>query len=177
MNRTFSFIKLDFMTVKPYLKMVYIVLLIILSLILSLTGNNLYSNGVLMAVPMVYMGDIFSISEKNNMDTLYITLSIKRSTVVFSRYLLMVIFNLFMGIVAFIFSFIMATLSGGSSNFYENGASILTLFLILTIEAIQLPVYFKIGYSKAQLFAVIAFIIFPFIPLAFVILLIKFLFC
>ena len=104
----------------------------------------------------------FAVGEKTNMDALYVILSIGRKTVVLGRY----VFALFLNICAIVFSFIFALagfLAARAVNFGNRIDEVFWMVLLFAmlfavIEVIQLPFFFKFGYTKARFLSVLPFI-------------------
>jgi len=169
MNKAFGFMRLDLITVKPYLT--YKNLLIFVGVALIMTVSNMSAGaaiGLLMAFFAIYAGYPFAIGEKSGIDALYVTLSIKRNTVVLGRYLFAVVLDICAGLFAFIFYFITLTITQNRFDCLEILSTILVLFLTFSaIQAIQLPIYFKLGYTKTKFLAYLPSIVLPVIILAF----------
>lgn len=92
-------------------------------------------------------------------DSLYTVLSIERKTVVSGRYLFTLVLNICFGLLAYAFSFIGSLLL--QKEFNSNEALMVTIVVFLVysiIQAIQLPIYFKLGYTKAKFIAYLPFI-------------------
>lgn len=168
MNKAFSFLRLDFITVKPYLTIKNLFIFVGVAIIM-IAGNDSASGaiGVLMAFAALYASYPFAIGEKNNIDVLYTTLSIKRNTVVLGRYLFALTLDIFVGLFAFLFSFVVLTIMRKDFDVIESLSTILILFLVFSIiQAVQLPIYFKLGYTKAKFLAYLPFMVLPLAILA-----------
>ena len=163
MNKAISFVRLDFITIKPYLTVKNLCLFAGVALIM-LTVNNSASGaiGLLMSFAALFSSYPFAIGEKSNMDVLYTTLSINRNTVVLGRYLFALILDLLAGLFTFFFSFVVLTIMQRDFGGMEAMVTILVLFLLFSvIQAVQLPIYFKLNYTKAKFVAYIPFIVLP----------------
>jgi len=161
MSKIASFVHLDFYTLKPYKKS--IILLIVIGLILGLTLKSL---SVLPAIFMMwlvmYMSYPFSIAEKNGMDTLYATLPLRRRDIVIGRFA----FVLLMEFITIAFVLLLSLLL---SNLFplpmeqSMGEALFSLCVLSAVfsllVAIQYPLYFKLGYTKAKLFTYIPFLL------------------
>ena len=168
MNRALSFVRLDFITVKPYftLKNLFIFSAVALLMII-ISGASASAIAILMFYAALYAIYPFAVGEQNGIDALYTTLSIKRSTVVLGRYLFALLVDVCAGLLAYIFSFAVLTIMQKDFNALES--LIVTLILLLLysiIQAVQLPLYFKLGYAKAKFLAYLPFIGLAFIALA-----------
>lgn len=169
MNKTLSFVRLDFITVKPYLTFKNLLIFIGVALIMLIVNNSAVGAiGLLMSFAALYASYPFAIGEKSNIDVLYATLSIKRNTVVLGRYLFALTFDIFTGLFTFAFSFAVLTVMQKSFDVNETLSAIPILFLIFSvIQAVQLPIYFKLGYTKAKFIAYLPFIVFPLVFITF----------
>lgn len=161
-----AFIHLDYITVKPYFTAKNLIIYGLLTLFLTTMSSNIASGvGVGMMLATLFVSYPFALGDKNNLDALYATLSVNRKTVVLGRYL----FTLLLNICAVLFSFLLASaglflarLAGFSSGAGggSNLAAVLVLSgLFLLIQAMQLPLFFKLGYAKAKLFSMLPFVL------------------
>ena len=163
MNKVLSFIRLDFITVKPYLTVKNLCIFVGVALIM-LIGNSSAAGaiGLLMAFAALYASYPFAIGEKSNIDVLYTTLSIKRNTVVLGRYIFALALDILAGLFTFVFSFVVLTIIQKGIDVIETLFAIPVLFLTFSvIQAVQLPIYFKLNYSKAKFIAYIPFVVLP----------------
>ncbi len=163
MNKLKAFIHLDFVTVKPYLGVKYLLLYASSALFLTTTSANLQSGlTVGLMLSTLFIGYPFALAENHHLDALYTTLAIEKKTVVLGRYLFIFLFD----ICAVLFSLVLAAVVLASTNpgfslKVDDAAltpilALSTLFLI--VQAIQLCLYFKFGYAKARMMAIAPFI-------------------
>lgn len=162
MTKLKAFVRLDFMTVKPYFTMKTMLIYAVVALFLTAVSENISSGmGVGMMLGTMFMGYPFALGEKSNMDALYATLSVSRKNVVLGRY----VFALLLNVCTILFSFglgmagLLATkvfgLTIGVGGTFAVVIALSSLFII--IQSIQLPLYFKLGYSKAKFLSIIPF--------------------
>lgn len=165
MNKAFTFVRLDYFTVKPYLTLKNLIIFTIISIIMMFNSDNsLSAIAILMVFAGLYVSYPFAVGEKNGIDALYTTLSIQRSTVVVGRYLFALIINICAGILAYTFTYLVSMMLNKDFNFLESFVTTLALFSIFSIiQAIQIPIYFKLGYAKAKFFAYLPFVGLPLI--------------
>lgn len=163
MNKTLSFIRLDFITIKPYLTFKNLIIFFIVSIFVTAsTGTNTMGISMLMVFGAIYVSYPFAICEKSGIDALYATLSIKRNTVVMGRYLFSIILDICAGFIAYGLSFAILTVMQKEFNAVESLIVTLVMFIVYSIiQAIQLPIYFKFGYSKAKFWAYLPFVGWP----------------
>jgi len=155
MNKALSFVRLDFITIKSYLTWKNLLIFGGLAVFMvETTGKGYTAIGILMMLGSLYASYPFAVGEKSNIDALYTTLSIKRSTVVLGRYLFSLVLSVCAGAVAYIFAFAALTFLQKEFNATESLMVVVVMFLFVSIfQAIQLSIFFKFGYTKARLMA------------------------
>lgn len=163
MNKVLNFIRLDFITVKPYFTLKNLIIFALAPLIFIITTeSSATSMGWLMIFATLYVSYPFAVGEKNGIDALYPTLSVGRSTVVTGRYLFALVFDLSTAAAAYTYSFAATTILGQAFKAGEALTTILVLLVVFSlIQAIQLPIYFKFGYARARLWTYLPFLAFP----------------
>jgi len=163
MNKLVSFVRLDFMTIKPYFTAKNMLIFAAIVFFLTVVSYNLSSVFVVgMMLGLMFTSYPFAVGEKTNMDALYVILSIGRKTVVLGRY----IFALFLNICAIVLSFVFALVglfTARAAKFQNRPDEVFWMVLLFAmlfavIEVIQLPFFFKFGYNKARFLSVIPFI-------------------
>ena len=82
-----NFIKLDLLTIKPYLTDKRLLIYLALAIMLPY-GNNEPTSAIamMMIFTMLISTYPFAVADQNNLDTLYVALNIKRKDVVIGRY-------------------------------------------------------------------------------------------
>ncbi|HWQ75649.1 MAG TPA: ABC-2 transporter permease [Syntrophomonas sp.] len=167
MNKALAFVRLDFITVKPYLTWKNLIIFSIVALIMIISSDSGASAiGILMALAVLYVSYPFAVGEKNGIDALYITLSIQRGTVVLGRYLFALIVDICTGLFAYGFTFVILTFMKKDFNAEEALLTIAAMFVVFSVlQAVQLPIFFKLGYMRAKLWAYLPFLGFPLVVL------------
>ena len=80
MNRTLSFVRLDFITVKPYATLKNLIIFVAVALIMIISsGGGSSAIGILMVYAVLFSSYPFAVGEKNGIDALYVTLSISEA--------------------------------------------------------------------------------------------------
>ncbi len=155
MNKTMSFVRLDFYALKPYKRSLALLILIGLGMGVALRSMAVLSS-IFMVGQVLVMAYPFAIGEKNGTDTLYATLSLRRRSVVRGRYAFAVLVEL-IGILVILFSAAAySALFAVDMVMQELFASICLLSFIVSLTvALQYPLYFKLGYTKAKVFTYI----------------------
>lgn len=163
MNRTFSFAKLDYLTVKPYLTLKNMLIFLLVFVFIGYgTGEPSTLIGMLMMYSTIYASYPFAVGDRDGIDTLYATLPLKKNNVVAGRYIFALCLNVFVGAIALaVFAILMAILGKGV-DWGETIITILICFALFSVlEAVQLPIYFKLGYAKAKFLAYLPLAVFP----------------
>jgi hypothetical protein len=155
MARIGSFFNLDWRTVKPYLG----VRLLIIELgvfiwigVMTKSATNILGAGCML--PYLIGSYPFAIGEASNLDALYATLGLKRRDVVTGRYAFVMCLDLLGMIIAFMISYLVAMVLGWDINLMDMLIVTGIMFAgIVLIQALQMPLYFKVGYRKASIMA------------------------
>jgi len=163
MNTLKSFVLLDFKSIKPYLTIANLLIYVAIALFITLVSGSASSGfGVGAMLGLLIIGYPFSIGEKCNLDALYITLALDRDTVVTGRYLFTFVFNacaIFACIIlASAGSYIAQIINLESGGADSLGAFFLLASLFFIAQMVQLPIYFKLGYSKAKFLGIISMV-------------------
>lgn len=155
MNKVLKFVRLDFITVKPYFTVKNLIIFSVLPFVFTfVSGTGAMTIGMFMILATLYTSYPFAVGVQNGIDALYPTLSIKRGTVVLGRYLFALTFDVCAGIFAYAYSLVILIIMGKNFETMESLVVTLVLFVLFSIlQAIQLPIYFKQGYAKGKLLA------------------------
>lgn len=151
--------KLDFFTIKTQLLSYFSLVAIILMLsfmgspvaVLCITGAWFIA---------LQASNIFAIQEKNNLERLYGSVSVALKDIVLGRYI-------FMLLNYFISFFVVVALYIGFELYRNNAINLtdimlgfgLSFFIFSAITGIQIPLFFKMGYTKAKIMALVPFLI------------------
>ncbi|HEY9059998.1 MAG TPA: ABC-2 transporter permease [Pseudobacteroides sp.] len=163
MIKALNVAKFDFLTVKPYSKIFFVLLAV--GIIVGLGNQDSY-----MVPPMFmiwasfFVAYPFSIGERNSIENLLGTFSLKRRDIVAGRY----IFSLLGVSVATLFA--LATVYF-LSFFFSRSVELKPLlfvtsfgFLIFSLViSFQIPMYFKIGYTKAKVLTFLPLLVIGFL--------------
>lgn len=147
-----NFIKLDLLTIKPYLTDKRLLIYLALAIMLPY-GNNEPTSAIamMMIFTMLISTYPFAVADQNNLDTLYIALNIKRKDVVIGRYFTLFILYLAGAILG-------TTLYLGLSIFMKHPINIKEVFFLISLlfiflslsQSFQFPFFFKNGYLNAK---------------------------
>lgn len=161
MNKTLSFVGLDFNLIKPYKISILFLLGLGIAMGFGFKSTSTLASYFMMSL-MLIMSYPFSVGDKNGLDTLYGTLSLSRRTIVIGRYLFVLILEVTFAALALFCSWILSIVISAEFILINE---LFTLSLLSgafsLIVAIQYPIYFKYGYNKAKIIALIPlFIVF-----------------
>ena len=163
MNKTLFCAKLDYMTVKPYFTLkTALLFLFVFSFIGYGTGEPATMIGMCMMYSVIFSCYPFSVGERCGLDLLYGTLPITKKNIVAGRYAFTLFLNVFMLTLALTVASILMLLLESPFNWTDMLLSALVCIVFFSlIEAIQLPIYFKFGYTKAKFLTYLPLLCFP----------------
>lgn len=151
--------KLDFFTIKTQLLSYFLLVAIILMLgfmgspvaVLCITGAWFIA---------LQASNIFAIQEKNNLECLYGSVSVALKDIVLGRYIFMLLnYSIsFLVVVALYIGFALYRNNAINLTDIMLGFS-LSFFIFSAITGIQMPLFFKMGYAKAKIMALVPFLI------------------
>lgn len=166
MNKVLSCAGLDFKLVKPYTKSVLFLLALGIFMGFMFKSSETLSSYIMVMI-MLVMSYPFAVIDKNRLDILYGTLSISRKAIVIGRYVFVLIFIAACTLLSFGCSVILSAIV--KEEIVLSQLLLLTCVLFAAVSlvvALQYPIYFKLGYAKAKIVAMIPlFIIFSLIIL------------
>lgn len=169
MKQYLNFVKLDLITIKPYVTFKnFIIFGLSTVFVIYGTKTSVTALGILMGFGTLYVTYPFAVGEKNGIDSLYIFLGIKRNTVILGRYLYSLVIDGAFCLFGFVVTWIVSWIMSYSFVIIDNLIVLTLLLLFFTFsQFIQLPIYFKNGYSKARLSAYVPFLIIPVLVILF----------
>lgn len=162
MNDIKKIIKLDYFSIRPYFTIKNMVIFVGLSIFYSYLAKNptaTFSMPILFT--LIFSGYPFLVGDEAGIDSLYRVFGIKRENVVYGRYIFTFLLSAFCVIVG-VGLYIITSLIfkyNAEINGFKNYIFV-SFFIILFVVAIQYPLYFKYGYTKAKTLAIIPFILF-----------------
>lgn len=159
MNGAFRIAKLDFFTMKSQAVLYAIMVLIIV--MFSIMDSSIIVSFITGAWFTALMAsNIFVIQEKNNLNRLYGSVSVELKDIVLGRYIF-AFSNYVISLVTVIaFSLIVSLFRDmfiDVSNILLGFSLSLLIYSIIT--GIQMPLFFKLGYTKAKIWAVVPFLV------------------
>ncbi|MFZ7131158.1 MAG: ABC-2 transporter permease [Eubacteriales bacterium] len=158
MTRSLRITKLDFYTMKSQFAMYLILAMIVL--LFAFMGSSAIVLSITCSWFVALMSsNIFAIQEKDNLNRLYGSLSVNLKDVVLGRYIfifLNYIISFFMIIVLY-FGFVL--FQNEEMNLQEVLLGFSLSFLIFSvIVGMQMPIFFKMGYTKAKIWSLLPFL-------------------
>ncbi len=163
MRNILKLTRLDFRTVQPYLTgRTILVLLVSMGIFVFFTDGSVAMIAMVMAIGSMFVSYPFAVGEQNGIDTLYATLPLGRQTVVAGRYLFALGMNAAAGVVAYCLLSAAALVRRAPFDPGEALAVLGASFVLFTLTgALQLPLYFRLGYARAKMLAYLPYILVP----------------
>ena len=160
MEKVCKFAKLDLFMVKPYLKK-YMLLLFAVSIPVIITTKNIYMMSfIAMFYGVIMVSYPFALSEKNNIENFYGTLSLKKRNIVNGRYIFTLGTMIFFTILSYIIMIVGNVILRQGLEYSELLFVLVTgFFMSLILVSLQLPAYFKLGYTKGKIFTYVPFFV------------------
>lgn len=161
MSEIKKILKLDWVTTRPYFTIKNLLVMIFLCAILFFsTKNSLTTVSMPLIFAILYSSYPFLVGEDAGIDALYRIFGIKSKNVVLGRY----IFSVFLYIGFALFGLLVALvlfLLGNKINASEvlGSYGIYTIIYLLIVN-FQYPFFFKLGYQKARLVAMVGIFLF-----------------
>lgn len=160
MNYSLKMARLDYFTCKPNI-ISYFTLIPVTIIFSFMSISSIFIFNFTAAWFIALMStNIFVVQEKNELERLYASLSLTTQNIVAGRY----IYTYATFLLAYIFTTLVGVISIILKHESVNGLDIITsfslsLFTFTAIIAIQLPLYFRYGYSKAKIYCLIPFVL------------------
>ncbi|MBS4534109.1 ABC-2 transporter permease [Clostridium sp. D2Q-14] len=152
-----SLIIKDILLIKRTILLGFIYMIFLVFAFQSL-GSDAFISAVV-ALTYILLMTTLAYEEMNHSDIILNSLPIKRSNIVFSKYILTFIYSIISLLIYFIVVFVISTLNINVNVHYMNIMEIVwTLFYISVFSGIYLPIFFKFGYVKSKIFNVIVYV-------------------
>lgn len=161
MSKIAAFVQLDLLTLQPYYKSVFAILAT--GSVFGIVQRDAYAMAAICLVyALLLVAYPFTIGDKYALDVLYGTLAIRRSTIVYGRYTLVVLLYAAVAVCAVALTYGMAMLLGFSFSWPAMTMLVAVFFLFFALAAgLQLPIFFKLGYTKAKLITYVPLVLVP----------------
>ncbi|HOV24794.1 MAG TPA: ABC-2 transporter permease [Pseudobacteroides sp.] len=167
MTKAVKVLKLDFLTVKPYCRFLFVLLAV--GFLFGIGNKEPYIIPPMFMIWALFLASYpFSIGEKNSLDKLYGTFSLKRKDIVTGRYMFSLAGSVLFLAVSVVIVFLSAVIIEKNIEIEELLFVVCIGFLIFSVVAsFQVPIFFKFGYNKAKLLTYLPLLAIAFIvPLA-----------
>lgn len=161
MSKVTAFVQLDLLTLQPYYQSVFAILGV--GSIFGIVQRDAYAMAAICLVyALLLVAYPFTIGDKYALDTLYATLAIRRSTVVYGRYALVVFLFAAVALFTVTLTYGMASVLGFPFSWSTMTMLVASFFLFYALAAaVQLPIFFKLGYTKAKLITYVPLVLVP----------------
>lgn len=164
MNKIYKFLLLELIAIRRSVSILFILVVCFMSIMGYMVSG--LSGMVLGVMPLLLnlSTQPFALG-KDGMDTLYAALDIRRSTVVVGRYIFVLILCIASGGIFFFAGAVVSIASQDLANLAGFGL-LLTIMLVANLLScyISFPIFFKIGYKKGRMLA----LLFPFVIMGFI---------
>lgn len=164
MIEALHFLRLDVQTIRQYLTVKQLGLYAVIILVLSYTLDNaFFVMGMIMMYGLFYAAYPFAIGDKTQTDILYASLPLKKHHIIAGRYLFALCVNLVTAVLSIAISALVAVVFQKEFDLLPSIIAVLICFVLyVLVEALQFPIYFKFGYTKAKLMAFLPILFVPF---------------
>lgn len=164
MEKTIKCCKLDFMMIKSYL-IKNIALLLVMSIFISVMNKNVIMIlGMMGIYGVMVLSYPFVLQEKNGIDNFYGTLSLNRKIIVRGRYLFTIGLGILSGVISLISCIVLNKIMSFGMSIEEIAFTAAIMFgIYIVLASLQLPIYFKFGYTKAKMYAMFPIFLIPII--------------
>ena len=158
---TIKVFKLDLLSIRPYLTLKNLIILIGLSIIYAgLSKNPIMAIAVSQMFALIFSAYPFMVGEEAGIDPLYKIFSIEPKDVVKGRYLIAATFVVISLIFGTVLSLIISGIYSIGGIFEILSLTVPITFLVVTlIIFLEYPIYFKYGYIKGKTLASIPFML------------------
>lgn len=154
-------VKLDFLSIVPYLTVKNLILLIFFgSLYAFLFKNPIMVIGMSQIFSMMFATYPFMVGDEGGIDPLFKIVGLKADYVVQGRYLLSHLFVIIMLVAGIVFGTLGSAFYSAENSVSISVSSALITFILTSLAILmQYPAYFKLGYLKAKPFGMIPFFV------------------
>lgn len=158
MTNSLKMARLDYFTLKSQIA-VYATL-VLMAVMYSVMDSPFVTLGITASWFTALLSmNVFAIQEKNELERLYASLSLNLENIIsgryifiFANYMLALLLSVCIGLIA-------SVLQNGTTGFADIIPGICISLLVFTvITGIQIPIYFKLGYTKAKVWCMVPFV-------------------
>lgn len=162
MSKIIRFIKIDMLSIKPYLTLKNALIFIGLGVFYSMVTSNLM---IIFGVALLFVSLLstypFLVGDKTGIDSLYRVFGFKEKEIVIGRYVSNFVLAIIIQLATILLAFVLAQFIQ-TENIWSMVVVVIPIYLIISqlIVCIQYPFYFKYGYTKAKLMMSLTFVLF-----------------
>lgn len=150
---------MDYSTIRTSISRGYLLVYAAMIVFFAYANGPGMSLGIGLMLAVMFLSHPFAIGEKNNLDALYTTLSLDRKTVVAGRYFFLLVLNMCAFLAVFALTAITMFVKGEAplGEILSEMLAVATVVVAMSfvVQALQLPLYFKLGYEKGKIVSLI----------------------
>ncbi|WP_416334967.1 ABC-2 transporter permease [Anaerococcus sp. DFU013_CI05] len=149
-------IKLDIISIKPYFTLKNFIIMTVLALFyMELMDSPNVIMSITMIFSMIFSSYPFLVGENSGIDGLYRIFSIDCKDVVVGRYILAGLLYIMTSLIGLIFYLIITLIKSIPMNIDILITLAINFLVYAVVTALQYPIFFKYGYTKAKTYALI----------------------
>ena len=159
MSNSLKMARLDYFTFKS--QIASYAALVVMTIMFSFMGSSFVTLGITVSwfVALLSM-NIFVVQEKNELERLYASLPFNLKNIISGRYIFTFVNYALAMIVSIFIGIIVSFLQNRNIDYADIILSIcISLFAFTLITGIQIPICFRLGYTKARAWCVIPFVL------------------
>jgi hypothetical protein len=154
MNNILSSIKLDYYIVRSTSLRILVFVIGIATLAGVISSNPPLIIFIISMTSGFFMGGVFAVVEKNNLDKLYGILPVEKQQIVIGRYAFTLIIGILSQVLAAVLAFFVSFILGLKFSCLAFTAwACGSFFLFCLLASIQFPIYFRYDFSKVSAIA------------------------
>jgi len=158
MSNSLKMARLDYFTFKS--QIVAYASLVLMIVLFSIMGSSFVTLAITVSWFVALLStNIFAIQEKNELERLYASLSFSLKYMICGRYIFIFV-NYVLAMFLSIFIGILISITQNRNIDYADVilGIFISLFVFTIITGIQIPIYFRLGYTKARVWSMIPFV-------------------
>lgn len=159
MSNSLKMARLDYFTFKS--QIVAYAALILVTIMFAVMSSSFVTLSITVSwFTALLLTNIFAIQEKNELERLYAALSLNAKNIICGRYIFTFVNYILAMIVSIFIGIVISFLQNRDVNYTDIILSIsISLFAFTIIIGIQIPIYFKLGYTKARVWCMVPFVL------------------
>lgn len=168
MNNIKKAIFLEFMTVKNYFTFKNLMVILLSGFFAMFANQQPFMFMVILFIMSdFYSAYVFAMNEMGMLETFFQILPLKRKEIVIGRYAFNTLIKACFGLIGLIISFVYGLLIKSDISVFDLFMMYLgLLFIFIFVQNIKIPIFFKLGYSKAKIYSYLPYLIIVFLTWA-----------